>query len=63
MSLAVLISKKGLRLASKTVQGTAIFTLLLALLPILLVIDGEISRGDGLIFNFCIFNLFLLAFC
>ncbi len=63
MALAVLISKKGLRLASKTVQGTAIFTLLLALLPILLVIDGEISRGDGLDFNFCIFNLFLLAFC
>jgi len=63
MALAVLISKKGLRLASKTVQGTAIFTLLLALLPILLVIDGEISRGDGLVLisAFLIYSYWLFA--
>jgi len=63
MALAVLISKRGLRLASRTVQGTAIFTLLLAILPMLLVIDGEISRGDGLvlIFAFLIYSYWLFA--
>ncbi len=63
MALAVLISKRGLRLASKTVQGTAVFTLLLALLPLTLVIDKEISREDGLIliFAFLIYSFWLFG--
>jgi len=63
MALAILISGRGLRLASKTVQGTAIFTLLLALLPMVLVIDREISRGDGLIliFAFLVYSSWLFG--
>jgi len=63
MALAVLVSGRGLRLASKTVQGTAIFTLLLALLPMVLVIDKEISRGDGfiLIFAFLVYSFWLFG--
>jgi len=63
MALAVLVSGRGLRLASKTVQGTAIFTLLLALLPMVLVIDKEISRGDGfiLIFAFLVYSIWLFG--
>ena len=63
MALAILISGNGLRLASRTVQGTAVFTLLLSILPMILIIDMEISRGDGLIlilaffvYSFWLFN-------
>ncbi len=63
MALAVLVSKNGLRLASKTVQGTAVFTLLLSLLPMALVIDKEISREDGLIliFAFLVYSFWLFG--
>jgi len=49
IALAALISKKGLTLASRTVQGSAIFTLVAAILPLLLIADGLLSRTDGLI--------------
>jgi cation:H+ antiporter len=63
MALATLISKRGLRLASKTVQGTAIFTLLIALLPIFLILDKELSRIDGvlLISAFIIYSVWLFG--
>jgi len=63
MALAVFISKNGLRLASKTVQGTAIFTLFLPILPLILAIDKEISRIDGfiLILAFIIYSLWLFG--
>jgi len=55
--LAALISNKGLKLKSRTVQGSAIFTLLIAILPILLIQDGILSRFDGilLIIVFCLY--------
>jgi len=49
IALAALISKKGLTLASRTVQGSAIFTLIVAVLPLLLIADGQLSRIDGLL--------------
>jgi cation:H+ antiporter len=49
IALAALISKKGLALASRTVQGSAIFTLIIAVLPLLLIADGILSQTDGLI--------------
>jgi len=49
VALAVLISKNGLSLPSRVVQGSAIFTLIIAILPLLLVFDGVISQADGLI--------------
>ncbi|MAF20158.1 MAG: hypothetical protein CMI55_00555 [Parcubacteria group bacterium] len=63
VALAVLISKGGLKLSSRTVQGSAIFTLLIAILPLLLVLDGTISRIDGvvLIMGFIIYAAWLFA--
>ncbi len=48
VALATLVSKKGLTLPSKTVQGSGIFTLIIALLPLVLVSDGKLSQTDGL---------------
>ena len=49
IALAALISKKGLTLASQTVQGSAVFTLIVAILPLLLIADGQLSKIDGLL--------------
>lgn len=54
MTLAVLIAilfapKKELETGGKTVQTTAIFTMVAALLPIILLFDGILSRVDGII--------------
>ncbi len=48
IGLAVLIAKK-LKLESLTSQRTALYTSLAGFLPVLLMIDGTISRIDGLI--------------
>jgi len=48
-ALAILISKISLPAPSRVVQTTAIFTTLISLLPLLLISDGILSRGDGLI--------------
>ena len=63
MALAILISKRGLRLASRTVQVTAIFTLLLPILSLILTLDKEISRIDGLILilSFVIYSFWLFG--
>lgn len=45
---AVLIAK-SLKLGSQITQRTSLFTALIAFLPILLIIDGKISRIDGMI--------------
>lgn len=63
MALAVLISKRGLKLASRTVQGSAVFTLLIALLPLILMLDKELSRIDGflLILAFLFYSFWLFG--
>jgi cation:H+ antiporter len=62
VALSALISKAGLSLPSRTVQGSSIFTILVAILPLLLIFDGELSRADGIlllaVFLFYIFWLF-----
>jgi len=61
VALAVLISKKELPAESRTVQTTSIFTIIAALLPLLLILDGKLSRIDGiLLIAFFIFYLFWL---
>ena len=61
IALAVLISKKELPAESRTVQTTSIFTIIAALLPLLLILDGKLSRIDGiLLIAFFIFYLFWL---
>jgi cation:H+ antiporter len=63
VGLAALISKNGLSSNSRTVQGSAIFTLIIALLPLLLILDGNLSRIDGilLLLSFVIYTGWLFS--
>lgn len=62
VAVSVFISKMGLSAKSRIVQGSAIFTMAIAILPLILVMDGIISRADGIIliavFLFYIFWIF-----
>ena len=49
IALATLISREGLSLASRVVQGSAIFVIVIAILPMLLAFDKTLSRMDGLV--------------
>ena len=49
IGLSAIISKAGLSVPSRTVQGSAIFTILIAILPLLLVLDGNLNRADGIL--------------
>jgi len=53
VGLAALISRNGLSSNSRTVQGSAVFTAIIALLPMLLIADGVLSRIDGIILLIC----------
>lgn len=61
VALAVLIAK-GIPAESKVVQTSSVFTIVIAVLPLLLLFDGTLGRGDGIIlilaFVFYIFWLF-----
>ena len=46
IALSVFVSK-GIPARSKMVQSSAVFTFIIALLPIFLIFDGVLSRGDG----------------
>ncbi len=62
VALATFFSAKGLIVDSKTVRSGIIFTVLVAILPLLLILDGELSRMDGFFllacFAFFVFWLF-----
>lgn len=49
IALAVLIGKKELPAESRTVQTTSIFTIIAALLPVILILDKNLSRIDGVL--------------
>jgi cation:H+ antiporter len=49
VALAILFTKGGLPAESRTVQKTSIFTIIIALLPLVLILDGKLGRGDGII--------------
>ena len=49
MALAIFFSKKHISTDSKIVQGSAVITSIIAILPLLLMFDGKITRIDGLI--------------
>lgn len=61
VALAALVSRNGLRVSGKTVRGSAVFTLIIAILPLLLIFDGNLSRADGvvLIFAFFVYSFWL----
>lgn len=59
VALATLFSKKALPAKSRMVQKSAIFCAFIAVLPLLLVFDGTLSRKDGVIL---IASFFVYAF-
>jgi len=48
IALAALIVK-GLPVESRMVQTSSIFTIVIAILPLLLILDGVLGRGDGIL--------------
>jgi len=48
-ALAVLLSRGSLPAESRMVQTSAFFTAGVAILPLLLILDGHLGRGDGLV--------------
>jgi len=63
VGLAALISRGGLSSNSRTVQGSSIFMVAIALLPIFLIFDGQLSRIDGimLLASFAIYAMWLFS--
>jgi cation:H+ antiporter len=61
VGISAIVSRAGLSLPSRTVQGSSIFTILVVILPLILILDGELSRADGilLIFAFLIYLFWL----
>jgi len=48
LALATLFAK-GIPAASKTIQTSSVFTLVVAILPMFLILDGKLGRIDGII--------------
>jgi cation:H+ antiporter len=63
MALAILLSKKPIESDSKMVQKSALFTCAIAVLPMLLIMDGGLNRADGLVLigSFFIYGFWLFA--
>ena len=63
VGLAVLIGGASLPAKSRMVQTSAIFTVVIAILPLILILDGKLGRGDGLIllFAFTIYIFWLFS--
>lgn len=49
VGLTALFSKRGLSASSRTVQASSVFTILIAVLPLILIYDGTLSRTDGIL--------------
>ncbi len=47
LALAVFFSKRSLLAKSEMVQNSAVFTTIIAILPLLLILDGNLDRFDG----------------
>lgn len=60
-ALAVLIAGKPMVIRSKMVETSAIFAVIIAIIPIILLLDGRLSRADGLvlILLFCLYLAWL----
>jgi len=63
MAIAVLFSKKNISTKSSMVQTSAIYTAVIAILPLLLILDGNLNRIDGviLIMAFLIYSLWIFS--
>ncbi len=63
VGLAALVSRGGLSAGSRTVQGSSVFIMIIALLPLLLIFDGTLSKADGvlLLVSFVIYTAWLFS--
>ncbi len=63
ITLAVLIGGTSLPAVSRMVQTSAIFTVVVAVLPLILILDGSLGRIDGLIlfFAFIVYVFWLFS--
>lgn len=63
VALATLLTNKGISTKSRLIQDSAIFAIFIAILPVLLILDGELSRADGLVLIsvFIFYNLWLFS--
>jgi len=63
MAIAIFMSKKPIPAKSNMIQLSAVFTAIIALLPLLLILDGSMDRIDGiiLIVAFFIYALWLFS--
>jgi len=63
MAIAIFMSKKPIQAKSRMIQLSAVFTAIIALLPLLLILDGTLDRIDGviLIVAFFIYALWLFS--
>jgi len=53
MALAVFFAGGSIPAESRTVQTTSIFTIIAAILPLLLILDGVLGKGDGIVLVLC----------
>ncbi len=49
VALATLFAKGGIPAESRVVQTTSVFTIIAAILPLILILDGQLSRIDGML--------------
>lgn len=63
VALAILISGNAISVKSKMVQDSTIFTSVIAVLPLALILDDNLTRGDGLvlILTFIIYIMWLFS--
>ncbi len=48
-ALAVLIAGKSIPVSSRMVQTSAVFTVIISVIPVILLYDGRLGRADGLV--------------
>jgi cation:H+ antiporter len=63
IALAVLIGGSSIKIKSRMVQSSALFTAIIAVIPLLLILDGNLSRMDGLalILTFIIYTVWIFS--
>ncbi len=63
LALSTFFTRKGLSAKSEMVQKSAFFTSVIAVLPLILMLDSKISRIDGviLIFAFCFYSWWIFS--
>ncbi|MBI3631241.1 MAG: sodium:calcium antiporter [Candidatus Staskawiczbacteria bacterium] len=63
MALAIFMSKGSIPAESKMVQQSAMFTAVIAVMPMFLILDGKLGRLDGLIliFAFLVYSFWLFS--